>query len=188
MNRRQRLGTVGAIGGIVIGGLAVVVLPRLDQPPPPPPPKVYPATEPAPHPVIPTDMRVEPPKAFCERRDIFIVGKMIRDAHKHSLGVAKAAPAKGAADSCHAEATGRELAQALNALIGRTGACVARDSELDSQWSQLESAVSALDRCMECTQARDARVTGCKRVLELVNEAEKSASKAADKSADQAPG
>ena len=175
MNRRQRLGTVGAIGGVVLGGLAAVVIPRLDAPPPPPPPKVYPATEPAPHPVIPTDMRVEPAKAFCERRDIFMVGKTLRAAHQRSLAAAKAAPGKGAADSCHAEPTGRELAQALNVLIGRTGACVARDSELDSQWSQLESAVSALDRCMECTQGRDARLTGCKRALELVDEAEKAA-------------
>jgi hypothetical protein len=175
MNRRQRLGTVAAIGGVVLGGLAAVVIPRLDSPPPPPPPKVYPATEPAPHPVIPTDTRVEPAKAFCERRDIFIVGKMLREAHRHILAVANAARAKGAPETCRAEPGVRELAQKLNSLIGRTGACVARDSELDSQWSQLESAVGALDRCVDCAQGRAARVTGCKRALELVNEAEKSA-------------
>jgi hypothetical protein len=174
MNRRQRLGTVAAIGGVVIGGLAAVVIPRLDSPPPPPPPKVYPATEPAPHPVIPTDTRVEPAKAFCERRDIFMVGKTLRDAHKRSLAVAKAGPAKGAPETCRTDPGARELAQGLNGLIGRTGACVARDSELDSQWSQLESAVAALDRCIDCAQGRADRITGCKRALELVEEAEKS--------------
>jgi hypothetical protein len=175
MNARQRLGLVGAIGGIVIGGLAAVVIPRLDAPPPPPPPKIYPATEPAPHPVIPSEARVEPPKAFCERRDIFIVGRKIQDAQKHSLAVAKTAPPKGAPESCHADERAKELALILNALIGRTGACVARDSELDSEWSQLESAVSALDRCMECTQPRDARVTACKRAWQLVDEAQRTA-------------
>ena len=175
MNRRQRLGTVAAIGGVVLGGLAAVVIPRLDSPPPAPPPKVYPATEAAPHPVIPTDTRVEPAKAFCERRDIFIVGRMLRDAHRRSLAIAKVAPAKAAPETCRAQPGAGDLALGLNGLIRRTGACVARDSELDSQWSQLESAVAALDRCIDCTQTRDARVTGCKRALALVDEAEKSA-------------
>jgi hypothetical protein len=31
------------------------------------------------------------------------------------------------------------------------GACVARDSELDSQWNQLDSAVLAYGRCIDCT-------------------------------------
>ncbi len=175
MNRRQRLGLVGAIGGVVVAVLAALVIPRLDAPPPTPAGRVYPATEPAPHPVIPSDPTPAAPKPFCERRDIFIVGKQVREARERSLTVAKAAAAKGSPAACHLEAPARELASALNALIGRTGACVARDSELDSPWSQLESAVSALDRCMDCAQDRDVRVTACKRALELVDEAEKAA-------------
>jgi hypothetical protein len=178
LNGRQRLGIVAAIGGVVLAGLAAIVIPRLSAPPPPPPPAfpppVYPATQPAPHPVIPTDTRVEQPKPFCERRDIFIVGRTIRDAHKRSAAVAKTGVAKGAPASCRTEPGARELAQGVNTLIGRTGACVARDSELDSQWSQIESAVAALDRCIDCTQTREARVTACKRALDLVDDAEKS--------------
>jgi len=50
---------------------------------------------------------------------------------------------------------------------------VARDRELDSQWDGLQSAVTALDRCTECTRPRADRLVGCKRVLELVAAAEK---------------
>jgi hypothetical protein len=177
MSGRQRLGIVAAIGGVVLGGLAVVVIPRLSEPAPAAPAfpaPVYPATQPAPHPVIPTETRVEQPKPFCERRDIFIVGRTMRDAQKRSLTAAKAGAVKGAPESCRTEPGARALAQELNPLIGRTGACVARDSELDSPWSQLESAVAALDRCIDCTQPRDARVTACKRALELVDDAGKS--------------
>ena len=39
--------------------------------------------------------------------------------------------------------------------MGRTGACVARDSELDSQWNQLDSAVVAYGRCIDCTHPRE---------------------------------
>ena len=55
----------------------------------------------------------------------------------------------------------------------RTGACVARDSELDSQWNQLDSAVVAYGRCIDCTHPREDRLTGCKRIVELVASAEK---------------
>ena len=62
-------------------------------------------------------------------------------------------------------------------LSGRTGACVARDAELDSQWNQLDSAVLALGRCNDCTNRRDDRLVGCKRVLELIAAAEASMKK-----------
>ena len=116
---------------------------------------------------------MEVPKAFCEGRDIFKVGGQLRATHKAAIEFAKKGPKLGGPVDCHADATARELAGALNALIGRTGACVARDSALDSQWSQLESAVAALDRCIECTHPQGNRLTGCKRLLELVNAAEK---------------
>ena len=116
---------------------------------------------------------MELPKAFCEARDISKVGGQLRATQKKALEVATAAPKQAGPAECHAEPEARELAAALNALIGRTGACVARDSELDSEWSQLESAVAALDRCIECMHPRQDRLTGCKRVLELVNAAEK---------------
>jgi hypothetical protein len=50
---------------------------------------------------------------------------------------------------------------------------VARDRELDSQWDALQSSVTALDRCIECTRPRSDRLIGCNRVLELVATAEK---------------
>lgn len=178
MNRRQRTGAIAAAAGVVIAIVAAVVAPRFEKPPsplPPPPPRVFPATEPPPHPFIPTEAREEQPKAFCEARDIFLVGVQVRGAQKKGLEAAKAASKEGAPAVCHTEAAAKELALALNGLIGRTGACVARDSPLDSQWNQLESAVAALDRCMECTHARNDRLIGCKRALELVDAAEKAA-------------
>jgi hypothetical protein len=180
MDRRQRYGAGAAVAGVIIAVLAAVAMPRKGSEPPPSSPsspsslpKVFPARDPPPHPFIPSEPRVEQPKAFCEARDISKVGGQLRATHARAVGIAKGAPKPGGPADCHADPAARELAGALNALIGRTGACVARDSELDSEWSQLESAVAALDRCIECTHPRDDRLTGCKRVLELVNAAEK---------------
>jgi hypothetical protein len=173
---RRRQGTIAAVVGVVLAvGVAVVgsrMTPSSSERPPAPP-KVFPAKDPPPHPVIPSEPRVEPPKAFCEGRDLYKVGGQLRAVQKQALASAERAPKDGAAQSCHDDPAARELAGAYNALVGRTGSCTGKDSPLDSQWSQLDSAVVALDRCIECTRPRADRVVGCVRVLELVTAAEK---------------
>jgi hypothetical protein len=178
MDRRQRFGTAAAVIGAVAGVVVALVFPRSrssapEPPPPAPPAKVFPARDPPPHPVIPSEPRVEVPKAFCEARDIFRVGGELRAVQKQANAALAKASKQGDAPSCHDDPLARDLAGAFNALVGRTGACVARDSQLDSQWSQLESAVVALDRCLECTHPRADRQIGCIRILELVTAAEK---------------
>jgi hypothetical protein len=127
------------------------------------------------HPVIPSpeEPAARPPQAFCEARDIGMVGISLRAAHKQAVAAAKRADKKGAPASCHASGGDRELSGAFDQLSKRTGACVARDSELDSQWNQLDSAVLAYGRCIDCTHSRDDRLTGCQRMMELVDAAGK---------------
>jgi hypothetical protein len=128
------------------------------------------------HPVIasPEEPVARPPQAFCEPRDIAMVSTSLRAAHKQALAAARRGDKKGAPATCHATDADRELSGALDNLIKRTGACVARDSELDSQWNQLDSAVLAYGRCIDCTHPQADRLIGCQRVLELVTSAEKS--------------
>jgi hypothetical protein len=98
----------------------------------------------------------------------------LRAAHKQALAAARRGDQKGAPAACHATDADRQLSGGLDNLIKRTGACVARDSELDSQWNQLDSAVLAYARCIDCTHPRADRLIGCQRLLELVTAAEKS--------------
>ena len=114
-----------------------------------------------------------PPQAFCEARDIGMVAMSLRAAHKQAFAAAKRGDKKGAPATCHATDAGRALSGALDNLMKRTGACVARDSELDSQWNQLDSAVLAYGRCIDCTHPQPDRLIGCQRLLELVASAEK---------------
>ena len=110
------------------------------------------------HPVIPPASEEPvgrgPPQAFCEARDIAMVATSLRAAHKQALAVAKRGDKKGAPAICREGDRDRALSSAFDGLTKRTGACVARDSELDSQWNQLDSAVLAYGRCIDCTHPR----------------------------------
>ena len=164
----------------MVSGVALVVLTmRTPAPPPvpiapkfPKPPEAHPVLPPSEEPVAP-----RPPQAFCEARDIGMVATSLRAAHKQALAAAKRGDKKGAPAACNATAGARELSGALDNLLKRTGACVAHDSALDGEWSQLESAALAYGRCIDCTHPQADRLTGCQRILELVTSAEKSSTR-----------
>ena len=172
-NPRAFIG-IAVVALAMVGGVAVVVLSPPRGPAPPPPAPKFPQP-PESHPVIPSaeEPSAHPPQAFCEARDIAMVSAQLRSAHRRALGAAKAADKNGAPPTCHAAESARDLSTMLDALTKRTGGCVARDSELDSQWNQLDSAVLAYGRCIDCTHPRDDRLTGCQRLMELVESAEK---------------
>ena len=105
----------------------------------------------------PEEPVARPPQAFCEARDIAMVATSA--ARRAQAGRSRSPSAATRRErprpatrptrvaSCRARSTTSSK---------RTGACVAQDSELDSQWNQLESAVLAYGRCIDCThpQAR----------------------------------
>jgi hypothetical protein len=157
-----------------IAAAVVIVVSSARTPPPPPVAPKFPKPPEA-HPVIPSPEEpvARPPQAFCEARDIAMVATALRGAHKQALAAAKRGDKKGAPATCQVTDDARALSGAGDGLTKRTGACVARDSELDSQWNQLESAVLAYVRCIDCTHPRDDRLIGCQRMLELITAAEK---------------
>jgi hypothetical protein len=165
---------IGVVLAAIAGGAVIVARAPREPPPEPVAPKF--PKPPEAHPVIPPGEEpvVRPPQPFCEARDIAMVAASLRAAHKQALAAAKGGDKKGEAAACHTTDSGRALAAGFDMLSKRTGACVARDSELDSQWNQLDSAVLAYGRCIDCTHARDDRLTGCKRLAELVAAAERS--------------
>lgn len=177
---RLALGGAAAIAAAAVTFFVV----RWASAPEPPPPIIKPPSFPvAPqaHPVIPpSDEPVaKPAQPFCEVRDLGMVAMAVRQAQAQALDAAKRGAKKGGSLACRTQGDEDEdkLAQAVNDLSARTGACVARDAELDSQWNQLDSAVLALGRCNDCTNRRDDRLVGCKRVLELIASAEASMKK-----------
>ncbi len=165
---------IAVVVAAVVGAVVIVVVSSRPPPLAPPVAPVFPKP-PESHPVLPSPEEpvARPPQAFCEARDIAMVATSLRAAHKQALAAAKRGDKKGAPATCHASDTDRELSGALDNLTKRTGACVARDSELDSQWNQLESAVLAYGRCIDCTHPQADRLIGCQRLLELVASAEK---------------
>ena len=177
MSGRSPRTIVGVTVMVTAVAAAVAVVVASSRPGPPVAPKF--PKPPESHPVIPPEAVDEQPaprapQAFCEARDIAMVSASLRGAYTQALTAARAGEKKGAAPACHAGDHERALAIAFDGLTKRTGACVARDSELDSQWNQLDSAVLAYGRCIDCTHARDDRLIGCRRMLELVTSAEKS--------------
>ena len=176
MRRRNPRAVVG-IGVMVaaIGAAAVIVVITSRAPPAAPVAQSFPKA-PETHPVIPSPEEpvAHPPQAFCEARDIAMVSISLRAAQKAALAAAKHGDKKGAPPACHKTDGDRELSQEFDNLSKRTGACVARDSELDAQWAQLDSSVLALGRCTDCTHPQADRLIGCQRMLELVDAAEKS--------------
>jgi hypothetical protein len=182
MARASARFAIGAAAAIAAAAAVIFIVRWASAPEPPPvtiaPPR-FPVTPQA-HPVIPPSEEpvAKPAQAFCEVRDLGLVAMALRKVHAQAVDVAKRAAKKGSPISCRAPAQmgedGAKLAQAVNDLSARTGACVARDAELDSQWNQLDSAALALGRCNDCTHPRDDRLTGCKRVIELIASAESS--------------
>jgi hypothetical protein len=176
---------IGAAVAIAAAAAVIFVVRWASAPEPPPviiaPPR-FPAAPEA-HPVIPPseDPVTKPAQAFCEVRDLGLVAMALRKMQAQALDAAKRGAKKGAPLTCRKQGQMSEdedkLAQAVNDLSARTGACVARDAELDSQWNQLDSAVLALGRCNDCTHPRDDRLIGCKRVTELIASAESSMKK-----------
>jgi len=177
MSRRSPRTVIGAgIMGVAIAA-AVAVVVGSSRPQPPPPPKF--PKPPEAHPVIPPEAvddqaATRPAPAFCEARDVAMVATSLREAHKRALAVAKTGTMKGAPPACRDGDRERALTIAFDGLTKRTGACTARDSELDSQWNQLDSAVLDYGRCLDCTHPRDDRLTGCQRMLDQITSAEKS--------------
>ena len=176
---------LGAAAAIAAAAVTFFVVRWASAPEPPPPiikPPSFPVAPQA-HPVIPpSDEPVtKPAQPFCDVRDLGMVAMALRQAQVQALDVAKRGAKKGGSLACRTQGQRDEnedkLAQAVNDLSARTGACVARDAELDSQWNQLDSAVLALGRCNDCTNRRDDRLVGCKRVLELIASAEASMKK-----------
>ncbi|HMF40373.1 MAG TPA: hypothetical protein VKQ32_06755 [Polyangia bacterium] len=166
---------VAVVAAAIVAAIVVVVVNRRPPAPAVPVAPVFPKPPEA-HPVIPSPEEpvARPAQAFCEARDIGLVSISLRNAHRAALAAAKHAAKTGAPASCHTTDEDRDLSDAFNNLTKRTGACVSRDSELDSQWAQLDSSVLALGRCIDCTHPQADRLTGCQHMLDLVNSAEKS--------------
>ena len=80
---------------------------------------------------------------------------------------------EGAPAACRAQGDNRKWSAFVDIYSKDASGCVARDMELDSQWNQVQSAVTAFDGCVDCTRPRAARATSCQRVSELLDAADK---------------
>jgi hypothetical protein len=160
---------------VLAAALIVAVGTRLHRQPPAPAPVRAPAAK-APaefvHPMIPSPPVVKPAVAPCRARDLHDLVAAIRQSEK-KLGRAVKKGNEAGAPACRAEADNRRGSAMVDLFSRDASSCVAKDSELDSQWNQVQSAVVALDGCVDCTRPRAGRATSCQRANELLDAADK---------------
>jgi hypothetical protein len=125
------------------------------------------------HPFIPSPQVAKPPVAPCRAHDLRELVAAIRQAGKNLAPTLKKQKEDGAPVACRADADNRKWSAFVDVFSKDASGCVARDSELDSQWNLVQSAVTALDGCVDCTRPRAARTLSCQRTDELLAAAEK---------------
>jgi hypothetical protein len=162
---------------VSVAALIVGVVTRLHRQPPARAPLRPSAAAKAPaefvHPIIPSSPVVKPAVAPCRAPDLHELVAAIRQIEKKLGPAVKKGKEAGAPAACRAEADNRRWSAMVDLFARDASGCVAKDSELDSQWNQLQSAVVALDGCVDCTRPRAARATGCQRTNELLDAADK---------------
>ena len=172
MRGNKRRGLVVVVGAVLV----VAVVTRLHR--------RVPARAPAPnhagastptefvHPMIPSPQVVKPAAAPCRARDLHDLVAAIRQSEKKLGPAVQKGKEAGAPAACRTEADNRRWSAMVDVFSRDASGCVARDSELDSQWNQVQSAVVALDGCVDCTRPRAARTISCQRANELLDAAE----------------
>ena len=125
------------------------------------------------HPFIPSPQVTKPALAPCRARDLHDLVAAIRQTEQDLAPTLKKQKEDGAPVACRGEVDNRKWAAFVDVFSKDASSCVARDGELDSQWNLVQSAVTALDGCVDCTRPRAARTLSCQRADELLAAAEK---------------
>jgi hypothetical protein len=162
---------------VLVACLVLAVASRLRHQPPPVRQAIREPVRPAPkeyvHPFIPSPQVVRPAAAPCRARDLHDLVGAMRQTQKKLGPELKKGKEAGAPAACRAEPDNKRLSALVDVFTGDASGCVAKDSELDSQWNQVQSAVVALDACVDCTRPRAARNTSCQRTSDLLDAADK---------------
>lgn len=125
------------------------------------------------HPFIPSPQVTKPPVAPCRARDLHDLVAAIRQTEKNLAPTLKKQKEDGAPVTCRGDADNHKWSAFVDVFAKDASVCVARDSELDSQWNLVQSAVTALVGCVDCTRPRDGRTVSCQRAGELLAAADK---------------
>jgi hypothetical protein len=163
---------------ILVATLILAVASRLHRQPQPARQAIHePARPPAAkeftHPFIPSPQVAKPAVAPCRARDLHDLVGAMRQSQKKLAPALKRGKEDGAPAACRAEADNRRWSAIVDMFSGDASSCVAKDSELDSQWNQVQSAVVALDGSVDCTRPRAARTTSFQRTKDLLDAADK---------------
>ena len=168
--------TVVVLAGVLALTLVGRLIGRVPHPheplPPPVPPRPAAAKEFA-HPFIPSPQVAKPAVAPCRGRDLHDLVAVVRETEKKLAPTLKKQKEAGAPVACRADADNRRWSAFVDLYSKDASGCVARDSELDSQWNQVQSAVVALDGCVDCTRPRAMRTVSCQRATDLLDAANK---------------
>ena len=126
------------------------------------------------HPFIPSPQVVKPAVAPCRARDLHDLVAAIRQSEKNLAPTLKKQKEDGAPGRLPRRRRQPPMVRASSTSSRRRQQLRgASDSELDSQWNLVQSAVVALDGCVDCTRPRAARTTSCQRTKELLDAADK---------------
>jgi hypothetical protein len=165
-NKRGQL-TVVVLAGVLSISLVLRLVGRTPHTPAPVRPSA-PAPKEFFHPFVPSAQVIKPAVAPCRGRDLHDLVAAIRQSERNLAPTLKKQAVDGAGVACRGEADNRKWSAFVDLFAKDASACVARDSELDSQWNLVQSAVTALDGCVDCTRPSAARTVSCQRSRELL--------------------
>lgn len=91
-------------------------------------------------------------------------------------GAFKAGPRGSKADAARCPTPEAQLAinELRGALPDRVASCMSQDAPFDAEWDMVNSAVIALDACVDCGRAKVERAARCRWVADQARRAEQS--------------
>ena len=114
------------------------------------------------------------PRPDCSPEALMAAARHVGELELLASGGFKPARAKARQDGCptpEGELASREV---KGSLPERISSCMSQDAPFDAEWDMVNSAVLALDACLDCARVKAERTARCSWVAEQVKRAEQS--------------
>lgn len=114
------------------------------------------------------------PRPDCSPEALMAAARHVGELELLASGEFKFRRGKPKAAACptpEAQLASREV---KGPLPDRVSSCMSQDAPFDAEWDMVNSAVLALDACLDCARTKEERATRCRWVAEQVKRAEQS--------------
>jgi len=159
-----------------LGLLATLAFPACQRKPAPPKPRVLPAP-PRQATLFDHAMLAGAParaRPDCSPEALMAAARHVGELELLASGGFKPARGKAKEAGCPTPESELALEEVKGALPERVSSCMSQDAPFDAEWDMVNSAVIALDACLDCARAKDERTARCRWVADQAKRAEQS--------------